>query len=253
MTPREISLAAQARWPGVRLDLIGSGQKWELSAIVVPKKDRGTGIGSAVMEFVVAAADEAGATIVLSPALDYGGSSIDRLRKFYRRFGFVMNKGRTADYALSGGMYRYPKSVNPREFWGSAAAGILFICKDDGMIMLLKRSKKVMEPGTWGLPGGKLEDGEDPWEAAVRETTEEIGVFPRKHALVDTIQFKSDDFTYTSFVLVIPKAEKARIIRDHKLNRENDQMMWKDPSNWDLDCPTLHFGVQHLLKELAKK
>jgi ADP-ribose pyrophosphatase YjhB (NUDIX family) len=32
--------------------------------------------------------------------------------------------------------------------------------------------------GSWGMPGGKPHIGEDPWGAAVRETTEEIGTLP---------------------------------------------------------------------------
>jgi hypothetical protein len=32
--------------------------------------------------------------------------------------------------------------------------------------------------GTWGLPGGGLHPGEDPWEGALRESTEELGELP---------------------------------------------------------------------------
>jgi 8-oxo-dGTP pyrophosphatase MutT (NUDIX family) len=33
--------------------------------------------------------------------------------------------------------------------------------------------------GSWGMPGGSTHVGEDPWDAAVRETTEEIGDLPQ--------------------------------------------------------------------------
>jgi 8-oxo-dGTP pyrophosphatase MutT (NUDIX family) len=32
--------------------------------------------------------------------------------------------------------------------------------------------------GTWGLPGGKLHAGEDAWDGAVREASEELGDLP---------------------------------------------------------------------------
>jgi 8-oxo-dGTP pyrophosphatase MutT (NUDIX family) len=32
--------------------------------------------------------------------------------------------------------------------------------------------------GTWGMPGGTLHQGEDPWKGALRETTEELGKLP---------------------------------------------------------------------------
>ena len=34
------------------------------------------------------------------------------------------------------------------------------------------------DDGTWGMPGGCTHAGEDPWDAALRETTEEIGDLP---------------------------------------------------------------------------
>ncbi len=55
------------------------------------------------------------------------------------------------------------------------AAGILF--QDvDGFILLLLRHPNGDEGGTWGLVGGKLDEGESSVEAAVRETKEEIGL-----------------------------------------------------------------------------
>lgn len=44
-------------------------------------------------------------------------------------------------------------------------------------VLLVKRSKRLkMGPGLWQLPGGKLEPGEVPSEAALREIQEELGL-----------------------------------------------------------------------------
>src|SRR3989344_2633462 len=50
------------------------------------------------------------------------------------------------------------------------------IQNEEGKVLLLHRN----EPGKsqWELPGGKIEEGEEPWQAAVRETLEEVGVEP---------------------------------------------------------------------------
>ena len=46
-----------------------------------------------------------------------------------------------------------------------------------GYAMLMEvRSDKVRQPGEICFPGGRIEDGESPVEAAVRETTEELGI-----------------------------------------------------------------------------
>lgn len=82
-----------------------------LSRIVVPKTDRNNGLGTKVMEWICAAADAQGVTIALTPSTDFGGSSTDRLKSFYRRFGFVPNKGRYKDFRISEAMIRMPRNL----------------------------------------------------------------------------------------------------------------------------------------------
>ena len=110
---RAVQEEAEKRWPGVVVELQNDTRYpepvWHLSSIVVPKDQRGDGVGTQVMEFLGQKADEAGATITLSPSTDFGGTSVERLRRFYRRFQFVRNTGRTADDRLSGAMYRTPR------------------------------------------------------------------------------------------------------------------------------------------------
>lgn len=85
----------------------------ELSAIMVDKSEQKQGKGSAAMEDLVDYADSRGLTIVLIPGVKdkhQGTSSRSRLVKFYKRFGFIENKGRNMDFAIGGGkMVRYPK------------------------------------------------------------------------------------------------------------------------------------------------
>ncbi|MBM7704835.1 RNA deprotection pyrophosphohydrolase [Metabacillus iocasae] len=57
---------------------------------------------------------------------------------------------------------RHPFSKNPRHVW--------VVCTYDGKWLLTKHSKRGME-----FPGGKLEIGETPEQAAVREVFEETG------------------------------------------------------------------------------
>jgi ADP-ribose pyrophosphatase YjhB (NUDIX family) len=53
------------------------------------------------------------------------------------------------------------------------AAGICFIT-DDGRVLLLKRAGSP-HTGTWAYPGGGIEAGETPEQAARREVREECG------------------------------------------------------------------------------
>ena len=68
----------------------------------------GQGNATAFMNDLVAAANENGKTIALSPSGDFGGNT-KRLVDFYKRFGFVQNTGRNKDFSISETMYREPQ------------------------------------------------------------------------------------------------------------------------------------------------
>ena len=85
----------------------------DLSAIHVAKSDQKQGAGTGAMNELAEYADKYGLTIVLTPGVrdtGHGTTSRSRLVKFYKRFGFIQNKGRKMDFAIGGGkMVRYPK------------------------------------------------------------------------------------------------------------------------------------------------
>lgn len=61
--------------------------------------------------------------------------------------------------------------------WMSTAAGV--VLDGEGRVLLGRRS----DTGTWALPGGIIDPGEEPADAAVREIFEETGVIAVPEAL----------------------------------------------------------------------
>lgn len=61
--------------------------------------------------------------------------------------------------------------------------GVQVILRDAGKILLGRRAG-VFGQGSWGLPGGRLRQGETLFEAAARELDEEVGVGARKMRVV---------------------------------------------------------------------
>ena len=92
-----------------------------LSQIEVPKSERKKGVGSQAMRELIDYADQTNKQIRVTPDTSFGGTSKDRLRKFYKRFGFVENKGRNKDLSISDSMYRDPYSYNIR--YGDSGVG----------------------------------------------------------------------------------------------------------------------------------
>lgn len=94
---------------GIKNDVSENGGLIRIHRMVVPADKRNQGLGSGAMQQLVNYADQTGKRIALSPSTDFGGSSVSRLKDFYRRFGFVDNKGRDQDLAVSETMIREPK------------------------------------------------------------------------------------------------------------------------------------------------
>jgi GNAT superfamily N-acetyltransferase len=109
----DIERNVRSKFPNVDLDFYGDKDKgYTLSKIIVPKDERKQGLGEAVMNELIKQADNEGALIKLTPSTDFGATSTSRLKKFYKKFGFVENKGRNKDPKIRETMYRLPLDIN---------------------------------------------------------------------------------------------------------------------------------------------
>ena len=79
------------------------------------------------------------------------------------------------------------------------AAGIIFT-DPDGAVLLLRRGDGGTYPDTWGLPAGKIEDGETPEQAARRETLEETG-----YEYTGPLRQVHDDEQFVTFAATVPE------------------------------------------------
>lgn len=82
---------------------------------------------------------------------------------------------------------RDPDNVLDRYY--ISVVGVVII-NDENEILLQKRSRyKRANPSKWGICGGKVDLGETPLDAGIRETFEEIGILLKK----DEFKFLSMD------------------------------------------------------------
>jgi len=108
----------------VEVSLHGDAKKgYVLSKIEVSGDERNAGQGTKAMQDIVDRMDREGAIIALTPDDAFGGNK-NRLIKFYKRFGFVPNKGRNKDFRFRETMIRYPQS-NVEENFADRQMGMI--------------------------------------------------------------------------------------------------------------------------------
>lgn len=99
------------------------------------------------------------------------------------------------------------------------------LCKRDREILFVRKPK-----ARWNLPGGKVEDGETPFEAALRELAEETGV--NATSLEFVALYEGDKVVHHVFAIQVPKSTKASAqneIADCKW------LSWKELAERDLN------------------
>jgi GNAT superfamily N-acetyltransferase len=79
-----------------------------INSVKVDEEFRNQGRATKVLRKIVKKADEVGCILALS-ATDEWGSDLERLKKLYKKFGFVENSGSNLDSGLDYNMYRKPK------------------------------------------------------------------------------------------------------------------------------------------------
>lgn len=117
------------------------------------------------------------------------------------------------------------------------AAGLCVIAEDTGRVLMLQRAYDLNDPasGKWEFPGGHIEEGEDAFDAAVREFVEETGCPPPWPAVLWS-QWTSRSGLYQGIIIKVPFEAQIEI------NLPAEQRITTDPDGdgvetcawWDL-------------------
>ncbi|WP_439858459.1 NUDIX hydrolase [Pseudomonas syringae] len=75
------------------------------------------------------------------------------------------------------------------------------ICKRDGQVLYVRKPKS-----RWALPGGKIEAGETPFQAAVRELCEETGLADLDLLYLDV--YEKDQVAHYVFTAQVPASSE---------------------------------------------
>ncbi|MDG6910135.1 MAG: NUDIX domain-containing protein [Nitrososphaerota archaeon] len=121
-----------------------------------------------------------------------------------------------------------------------------------GKMLLVKRAEPP-HLGLWSFPGGKVEEGESPLEAAVRETREEVGLKVRVEGVFDVVTYLPSQLgegNWSQVVLVdyLARPSGGKVV----LNGESSDFRWVSPREVDgLDTTPQMRGCARRFEELG--
>lgn len=117
----------------------------------------------------------------------------------------------------------------------------------DSRVLVTSRPKSKTMAGMWEFPGGKIELGETPEQALIRELKEELGITTFTSCLAP-VNFASHE--YEDFHLLMP-LYICRKWEGILQPRENQEMKWVRPVNLrDLNMPPADIPLIHSLIDL---
>lgn len=117
----------------------------------------------------------------------------------------------------------------------------------DGRVLLAQRPQGKSMAGLWEFPGGKVEAGETPEFALIRELKEELGIDVTSSCLAP-IAFASH--TYDDFHLLMPLFA-CRVWKGDLAPQEGQAIQWIRPVRMgDVDMPPADAPLVALLRDL---
>ena len=108
-------------------------------------------------------------------------------------------------------------SPKPRLFVSAAA-----LIDADGRVLLAQRPQDKAMAGLWEFPGGKIETGETPEEALIRELQEELGISTVTSCLAP-LAFASHDYPDNHLILLL---YACRRWQGEPVHQEGGQVTW---------------------------
>lgn len=101
------------------------------------------------------------------------------------------------------------------------------IARPDGRILISQRPPNRRMSGFWEFPGGKVELGEDPRGALVRECREELGCLVEVGSIYESVFHRSGNHCILLLFYL------ARVLEGEPQSMENNELAWVTPAEME--------------------
>ena len=99
------------------------------------------------------------------------------------------------------------------------AVANMLVINDKKHVLLLQRSKNLNNSGLWGMPGGLVDDGENPMQASLRELGEETSIMPdevKVHEVTERLEHNELEDVFITTTVCDLLVDKEIIINDYE-------------------------------------
>ncbi len=136
--------------------------------------------------------------------------------------------------------------IQPPEDFSPSAEAVGVFLEAKGKLLYLKRAPSRLAPNTWGIPGGKLEPGENSTQGAIREVFEETGIRILSPEFLGKRFIRIPQTDYAFHVFCAPLLDCVT----PKLNEEHVEFRWVTPQE-AFSLPLIPAGSEILLFYLS--
>ncbi|MFH1398669.1 MAG: NUDIX hydrolase [Candidatus Woesearchaeota archaeon] len=115
----------------------------------------------------------------------------------------------------------------PSDFHGKHRI-VSCLLENNGEILLLLRQDNKPQGNTWCVVGGKVDDGEDIWQAITREIGQETNIFLEKRMLkyVREVYVRYADFDFIYHMFKADLKTRPKVVLN---NAEHRDFVWVSP------------------------
>ncbi|MET9776151.1 NUDIX domain-containing protein [Streptomyces sp. NPDC006367] len=155
----------------------------------------------------------------VSPVL-HGAHPLTRSLEVKSALGTRTGEHENLEYKATPSQVELDVIPSPKGKSGIKVAGLAVKAADTGRLLMIQRALDDGDPaaGMWEIPGGHLDDGEDPLAAALREWAEETGsTLPGSTSVVGS--WTAPNGIYQGYVAVVPTEASVPINIPHAERR----------------------------------